>query len=266
MQALRRRRFRGQGLAEVAVVCAIMTSMGGGNGAVWQTLNAARRAVATNQLRQIHAALVMQADDNDGQLPAALFYPDLRRNRNAARTDPRSIVNQVSGLPGAVWVSPAAPATFQDAGLTYVWNTSVNGQSLDALSADTWLLADMNAAGWLLPDLIPRSTHYLVLYADGRVEYQTEPPQLLPANQAANLRAQVQQAGGQAGAPPANPPGGFANPGAGAGAPTTPGAAPGGPGGAPAAGPVPDDPEAAVRREEEKARQANPDKVDALYD
>ncbi|NUQ01533.1 MAG: hypothetical protein HUU35_16940, partial [Armatimonadetes bacterium] len=182
MRSLLARRRRGQGLAEVAVVCSIMTSMaGGGAGAAWQVLGTAQRTVAMNQMKQIHLALTMFADDNDA-LPTADMYPDIRKDPQAAINSPRSIRKILgNGLPAALWVAPRAPEVFQKAGLTYIWNSSANGKQLDQLGADTWLLADMNAAAFAVPDLVPQpqGIGYLILYADGHVKYEMRPPAAL---------------------------------------------------------------------------------------
>ncbi len=244
-----RRRWRGQGLAEVAVVCSIMSSMaGGGASGAWQVLGAAHRVVAINELKQIYQAIQMA--DDEGRLPSAVMYPNIKANPNAVRTDPRSIVRVLgNAVPPQLWVASRAPEVFQRAGLTYVWNSRLNGQLLDNLPnpAGTWLLMDMNAAGAALPDLFPQPTGigYLVLYADGHVKYEMTPPKVVSDQELARLRAQLGAGGG---APPA---GGGTAPAAGGGeAPTPPPAAP-------------KDPDAEERDKEEQARQANPDEDDA---
>lgn len=247
-----RRRTWGQTLAELGLVCGILSSMGGGAGAAWQVLAASRRTDATSNLKQIYAALLITAED--GQLPNAVFYPDTRRDPNAVRTDPRCIVNQIRGLPAHFWISPGAPPEFQRLGLTYVWNSSLNGRLLDQLDPRTWLLMDMNGAAYLLPDLVPKAPGYLVLYADGQVKYETQPPAVMRADQVAQVRAAA--GGGVAAGGPTNDPGTeFGTP-PGGGPLVSPGAAP------PVK--VPADPDQAIRQKEETARRNNPDEDDAL--
>ncbi len=242
------RRRRGQGLAEVAVVCSIMSSMaGGGAGAAWQVLGTAQRTVAINQMKQIHLAITMAADDNDGRLPSAVMYPDIRANPQAVRSDPRSIVKIMGNMvPANMWVAPRAPQVFQQAGLTYIWNPALNGQLVDQVNPRTWMLMDMNGAAYAIPDLVPRSPGgYLVLYADGSVKYEMQPPQLVPPGAEGQLAGAVAK-----------------------GAPIPDG---GGTGPAPAAvevvAPEPvdvQDPQAEVQRKEDAARAANPDEDDAI--
>lgn len=244
------RRRRGQGLAEVAVVCSIMSSMaGGGAGAAWQVLGTAQRTVAINQMKQIYLAITMAADDNDGQLPNAVMYPDIRANPNAVRTDPRSIVRIMGNMvPANMWVAPRAPQVFQQAGLTYVWNPALNGQLVDQVNPRTWMLMDMNGAAYAVPDLVPRSPGgYLVLYADGSVKYEMQPPAVVPPGAEGQLQGAV------------------AN-----GVPIVDGGGAGG-GAAPAVvevvAPEPvnvQDPQTDVKQKEDAARAANPDEDDAI--
>lgn len=252
MKRLRRRSW-GQGLAEVAVVCGIMSSMaGGGAGAAWGVLDMARRTRVISNLRQIYMAIQMYADDNDG-LPNAEFYPDIRRDPKAVTNSPRSIVRLLGqGIPASFWINPTAPERFQQAGLTFVWNTTVNGKNLDQLEPRTWLLMDMNAAAYMIPDVIPRAGGYLVLYADGSVKYEMQPPQIVRPADVPQLAAAARGGGAAGGG------GGEAQPGAG-----------GGGGGGGAAEPdvkVPDDPDAEVKKKEEAARKSNPDEDDAVND
>jgi type II secretory pathway pseudopilin PulG len=264
MRLLVRRRARAQGLAEVAVVCSIMSSLAGSGGsAAWSVMAAARQTEARVYMKQIYMAVTMYADDNDGRLPRADLYPDLRRDPQACLRSPKSIRRILSGYaPDAkLWVSSAAPDKFQKAGLTYVWNVGVNGKQLDSLPGRTWLLMDMNAAGYVIPDLIPRADSYLVLYSDGSVKLEHVPPQLVPNADADQLKGAVNPNAGTAG--------GAGNSG-GPGMPGGPGApgGPGTPGGTAAAPPpdvvVPKDPDADRRQKEEAARRANPDEQDAV--
>lgn len=247
-----RRRSWGQGLAEVAVVCSIMTSMaGGGAGAAWGVLDTARRTRTISNLKQIYLAISMFADDNEG-LPNAEFYPNVAKDKNAVKNSPRSIVKIVGGgMPASMWVSPAAPSKFQEAGLTFVWNTQANGKHLDQLDR-TWLLMDMNAAAYLIPDFVPRaSTGYLVLYSDGSVKYEHVPPKVVPENLKDQLAQQVSRLTGK--------------PAAGGGGGGQPGAQ-GGQEGDNSEANVPADPDAEVEKKEEQARESNPDEDDAADD
>ena len=248
-----RGRRRGQGLAEVAVVCSIMTSMaGGGASAAWQVMGSARRVVAITQMKQIYLAIQMRADDGGG-LPAADMYPDLRRDPNAVRTSPRSIVKILgNAVPASLWIDPRAPEAFQKAGLTYIWNSSLNGRQLDQVDGHTWLLADMNAAAVAIPELVPqpKGIGYLVLYADGSAKYEMQPPPGL-----AKINGQALSAAVQAGAPG---PAGDPNAAAGAGGATAPATPP------PPKVVIPKDPDADAKKKEREAKRANPDEDDAV--
>ncbi|MBI2299318.1 MAG: hypothetical protein HYU66_10325 [Armatimonadetes bacterium] len=254
-----RRRTWGQGLAEVAVVCGIMSSMaGGGMGAAWGVMDMARRTKVISNLKQVYMAISMYADDNDG-LPNAEFFPNLSKDKDAVKNSPRSIVRLVGkGLPAEFFINPSAPERFQQAGLTFVWNTAANGKALDQLDGRTWLMMDMNAAAYVLPEAVPRSEGYLVLYSDGSVKYEHTPPLVVKPEDKARLQQQVSQltGGGGGGGAPAG--GGGEQPGAGGG---------GNGGGEGDQGAVaPKDPDSEVREKEQKARDSNPDEDDAVDD
>jgi hypothetical protein len=146
----------------------------------------------------------------------------------------------------------AAPQQFQKAGLTFVWNSGVNGKLLDDLPPRTWLVMDMNGAAYVVPELVPRNGDgYLVLYADGSVKWEHQPPQVLAPDEAAKLKQMVRTST----RPPDGGEGGEPADGGEAAAPAAP------------AAPqvvVPADPDAAARAREAQARAANPDEDDAI--
>lgn len=266
MLRLARRRTRAQGLAEVAVVCSIMTTLAsGGAGAAWGVRSKAHETEMRVYMKQMYTAIQMFCGDHDDKLPRADFYPDTRRDANACTKSRRSIVVQLGGYVGdnRIFVASEAPEKFKKAGLTYVWNTAVNGKQLDQLPPKTWLLMDMNAAAYAIPDLVPRSKNgYLVLWSDGSVKFEVNPPQVVKDSDVDTLKASVKPGDTK---DPANP-----------GAPgTTPGGTtPGAPGDKPdkkepVAAPepvVPKDPDTEIRVKEEQARTSNPDEEDAAHE
>jgi hypothetical protein len=241
-----------------------MSSMaGGGAGAAWQVLAKAHETEMRVYMSQIYTALRMYSDDNDGRLPTADLYPDIRKDPQACVRSGRSIRRILQGYAGdpKIWVAHHAPERFKKAGLTYVWNPALNGKTIESLPGRTWLLMDMNGAGYAIPDLIPRNQNgYLVLWTDGQVKLERTPPVIVKEADAAKLKDQVKAMAPATGADGVAP-----------GAPgTTPGTQPGGeaPKPVPAAtDPVlPKDPDAEVRKKEEGARRSNPDEDDAVHE
>lgn len=77
-------------------------------------------------LQAIYEALRLY-EINNGALPTLALYP------GEAAEDEDSIVKVLHavGLEAPHFVCPASPQAVRDHGISYLWNTTVNGQSLD---------------------------------------------------------------------------------------------------------------------------------------
>jgi len=121
-----------------------------------------------DQLTRIYQALELYEMDR-GTLPRLAFYPD------EPMTDPDSIrvVLEEYGVDPGVWVCPAAHAKVANQGLTYVWNTQLNGSNLRSFEERQWVLVEINALSTDIP--APHIGYCNVLYTDGKVERVRDP-------------------------------------------------------------------------------------------
>ncbi|MBM4034910.1 MAG: hypothetical protein FJ291_24470 [Planctomycetes bacterium] len=161
-----RRKPLGITLVEILTVTGIMSSLHSQSNFRYG-ITKANELKGLNNLRQIH--LLLQTQCITGGLPNAAFYP-----QGDPRKDPKSIVRLIQGAPPELFVSPFAPDALQEKGLTYAWNTALNGKTIDAVPRGTWMLIDM--AAFIADPNLPKPSRYLVLYADGRAEAVAEPP------------------------------------------------------------------------------------------
>lgn len=155
-----RRRVCGFTLIEVMAVTSIMAGAAG-QGGYQYAINQANQTKGISNLKQIYQLLLVQTIGEE--LPKAAFYP-----QGDPKTAPDSIVRLIQGAPKELFVSPFAPDALKAKGLTFAWNDSINGKSMELLPKDTWLLIDM--AAFIADPKIPRPTKYLILYADGRAD------------------------------------------------------------------------------------------------
>ena len=147
-------------LVEVLVVSGLMAGMHA-KGRYGYAINQASELKGKHSLKQIHVLLSMHCMMND-KLPKAAFYP-----KGDPKKDPKSIIRLLGrGANPKLFVSPFAPEALKKKGLTYAWNDSVNGKSIDRLPKDTWLLVDL--AAFVTDPKVPKPSKYLILYADGR--------------------------------------------------------------------------------------------------
>lgn len=160
------RRPLGVSIVEVLAITALMQGLHG-QGNYQYAINKANELKGLNNLRQIY--LLLQVQGMTEGLPAAALYPE-----GDPLKDPKSIVRQIRNAPPQLFVSPFAPPALQEKGLSYAWNSALNGKALDAVPRTAWLLID--AAALIADPKIPKPGKYLVLYADGRTEAVSEPP------------------------------------------------------------------------------------------
>jgi hypothetical protein len=128
------------------------------------------------QLRRIHQALV-RYEASQGHLPVLELFPE------EPLSDPSSlpIALKSLGLDTADCVCPTSPQVVRQHGLGYLWNTALNGASLQRESR-TWVLVDIQALDDRLPG--PHFGRYHILYTDGVVESSSFPPAGLPVHYA----------------------------------------------------------------------------------
>jgi hypothetical protein len=154
-----RRKVMAFTLVEVLVVSGLITGMHA-KGRYGYAISHATEMKGIHNLKQIHLLVRMHCMMN--KLPKAAFYP-----KGDPKKDPKSIIRLLGrGASPKLFVSPFAPDALKKKGLTYAWNDTVNGKSLDRLPKNTWLLVDL--AAFVADPKVPKPSKYLILYADGR--------------------------------------------------------------------------------------------------
>ena len=153
-------------LVEVVVVTGIMMAESNNYGDVKRI---AYQQSCANNLRQLYQGL-MAYDMQNGGLPQAAFFP------KNPRQDPKSLVQILGQNWAASLVCPVFPGAIKDKGLTYLYNDSLAGQSLDQIenASETWLLVEMNAISPEVP--MPHPGGFNTLYADGQVKVTKKIP------------------------------------------------------------------------------------------
>ena len=126
-----------------------------------------------SNLRTLYHALELYEMER-GALPKLAFFPDIPQED----TDSLRVVLESFGSGGSACICPAAPATLQELGLTYVWNVRLNGRKIPRGAAREWMLVDIQALSSDVP--APHLRRYHVLYSDGTVERIRGPVQELP--------------------------------------------------------------------------------------
>ena len=161
-----RRKPLGFTLLEVLTVAGIMSGLNNQSNFQY-AINQANEVKGISNLRQIYLLLETQCISD--ALPRAAFFP-----QGDPKKDPKSIMRLISGAPPQLFVSPFAPPALQDKGLSFAWNTALNGRTFDAVPRTTWVLIDVTA--FITDPNVPKPHKYLVLYADGRAEAVGQPP------------------------------------------------------------------------------------------
>ncbi len=176
----RRRRSLAFTLVEVLAVGAIMSGAHS-QGNYTYGLNRANELKGVHNLKQIHLVLRMESMMK-GKLPSAVFFP-----KGDPKKDPKSITRLLKDVPQQMFASPFAPAALKKRGLTFAWNDSVNGKSLDRLPKKTWLLIDI--AAFITDPKVPKPRSYMILYADGTAKaVATLPPDIVKAVKTAQAK------------------------------------------------------------------------------
>lgn len=176
----RRERRRGFSMVEVTVVTGILATLAGQSGSAYlQAKNKAAADQCLNNLKQLYSAIQMVADDNDGRLPKAWFFPWRGQQTESGwqldPNDPYNLANIVAGRNSSIrklFICPAAPEAWQKLGITYVYNDTLGGRMLDSIpnSANVWLLMDANVIN-IEKFQAPHNDGYNVLFCDGHVKW-----------------------------------------------------------------------------------------------
>lgn len=180
MKRGRRERRAGFSLVEVTVVTGILATLAGQSGSAYmQAKNKASADQCLNNLKQLHMAILMVADENEGRLPKAWFFPWKGSQTDSGwkldPSDPYNIANIVAGRNSSVrqlFICPGAPEPWQKLGITYVYNDTLGGRMLDSLPnpSAVWLLMDANVIN-LEKFPAPHLDGYNVLYCDGHAKW-----------------------------------------------------------------------------------------------
>ncbi len=181
-------------LIEVMVVTGIMMSEANNYGDVKRL---AYQTDCKNNLMQLYQALLMY-DMNNGGLPKAAFFP------KHPKGDPDSLELILDAAYRPSLVCPVFPSAIKEKGLTYLYNDSLGGQSLDMIpdAPNTWLLMEMNAVSPEIP--MPHPGGFNILYANGQVRVSKTIPKVfedLQKKAAAEKKAQAPEAQPGAGSP-----------------------------------------------------------------
>jgi prepilin-type N-terminal cleavage/methylation domain-containing protein len=154
---LRARLKFGFTLIEVMAVMTITASVS--SGGYSHVMNRAKALQCQNNLRQMGLVLKTMA-----ALPNAAFYPS-----GDPKSDPKSllVIGKKAGMSESMFMCPTSPAEFREKGLTFLWNSSVNGQGPFSVSRE-WLMIEMNALS--ANPTPPHAGKYHVLYGSGTVK------------------------------------------------------------------------------------------------
>jgi prepilin-type N-terminal cleavage/methylation domain-containing protein/prepilin-type processing-associated H-X9-DG protein len=165
------RNRRGFTLAELMVVTTIISSLGAATGGWIGVQDQAKQTACASNLSQIGKAVQMFAMDNDGRLPNARFFPDLKGPAN----DPRDIRNILKPyVVSTLFVCPGAPEQLRKFGISYVWNDLVSNADLDTLPNASQIVLMADACSTI--GKAPHNGGYEILYADGHVKWAPTAP------------------------------------------------------------------------------------------
>jgi hypothetical protein len=156
------------GFSALAVLVFIMV-LAIGSASVRIALERARQDRCARNLRRIYSWLEMYEIDR-GTLPHLAMFPDEPRHDH----DSLVTVLQAYGSGDDTFLCPAEPADLRQEGLTYLWNVQLNGKTLRSPKEPTWMLVEINALSQTVP--APHFGAYNILYTDGQVRREREPP------------------------------------------------------------------------------------------
>lgn len=132
--------------------------------AMYAALFSATRTLACrDNLIRIFDALEIY-EMSHGALPHLDFYPEDPHTGSASIC----VVLESYGLDPSSWICPSAPDIMTRTGLTYIWNTRLNGRSMRSFGERQWMLMELHGLDPTLPGPHFRSCN--VLFTDGTVE------------------------------------------------------------------------------------------------
>ena len=156
----------------VRIGLGIALAAGAGGVVVSLARSAREERQCIENLQSVYDA-VHRYDEKHASLPDLAFFPgDVRRD-----LDSLLVVLEPHGLREPQCVCPGADPVLAETGITYVWNVSLNGRRLSSLEIPVWMMVEINVLSPSVP-----ATHrggYHVLYTDGRVEREVNPPAIL---------------------------------------------------------------------------------------
>ncbi len=140
---------------------------------IYATMHALRMSFECQaNLRTLYRALELYEMER-GSLPKLAFYPD----EPTEDTDSLRVVLEPFGATGAAARCPCAPANLKEVGLSYIWNTRLNGRKMPKGEEREWMLVEVQALSSDVP--APHWGAYHALFSDGKVERITGPKRQL---------------------------------------------------------------------------------------
>jgi len=131
---------------------------------VYVGMSTANRAVECGyNLKRIYQALDLYEMHN-GSLPDLAFYSAEPLSDTASIR----VVLETYGPDEKSWTCPSIHPLIRQTGLSYIWNTSLNGESLRNQRGRTWMLIELNAMSRAVDR--PHFGYCNVLFTDGSVE------------------------------------------------------------------------------------------------
>lgn len=138
-------------------------------GALYLALMSASHAVTcVGNLKRIYNALEVY-EMSHGALPRLNYYPEEAMGTAGSIC----VVLESYGLDPRTWICPATHPIIRETGLSYLWNTRLNGASLRELTERQWMMVEINAASPGMPG--PHFGYCNVLFTDGTVERVRNP-------------------------------------------------------------------------------------------
>jgi len=133
-------------------------------------IQAARTVTCRDQLTRIYQALEVY-EMSHGAMPRLAFYPE----QPLSDIESICVALEAYGLEPETWVCPGSHRVIANTGLSYIWNTRLNGRSLRSFREPQWLLAEIHA---LAPDVPrPHLGYCNVLFTDGSIQRVRYPAQ-----------------------------------------------------------------------------------------
>jgi prepilin-type processing-associated H-X9-DG protein len=135
-------------------------------------VEAARTVQCRDQLSRIYQALEVY-EMSHGSLPRLAFYPE----EPLADLDSICVVLEAYGLESSTWICPSSHKVIANAGISYIWNTRLNGRNTRSLREPQWMMVEINALSADAPR--PHLGYCNVLFTDGSIARIRNPAETL---------------------------------------------------------------------------------------